>query len=423
MELEIPQIKAMEMADIKLPHKMQLENGIPLYLINEGVHDIIRLDILFRGGYAVQEQPLQALFTNRMLREGSTSIKAGKISRTLDSCGAWIESYCSQQCNHITLYTLKRHFGKLSELLAEIIRHPAFPEKNLDTVRSANKSHFMINSQKVGAVAQRHFEKALWGEGHKFGRLVCADDYDAIKAEHLHAYHRNVYGSKNCTIFLSGKIDDTVTDIVSATFGKEQWGTQSIPTIVDTPPLTPTTGRINIKIDDAMQSAIKIGHMALEASHPDFYALKYMTVLLGGFFGSRLMTNIRERNGYTYHIEADMSAFGKRNAFVVSSETTNEYVEPLIAEVYNEFGRLIEERVPDEEMNKLRNCTLGELCREYEGAIPKADIFINTWLSGEDFSGVNRYLETIRSCTAEDFMSLAQKYLVREKMTEVVAGA
>jgi predicted Zn-dependent peptidase len=121
MKIEIPEIKPMQMADITLPEKLILPNNIPLYQIEGGVQEIIRFDILFPGGYATQEQPLQALFTNRMLREGSTHSKASKISRTLDSCGAWIETYCSQRCSHITLYTLKRHFSKLAHTLREII--------------------------------------------------------------------------------------------------------------------------------------------------------------------------------------------------------------------------------------------------------------------------------------------------------------
>ena len=118
----IPEIKAMEMQNIKLPQKVQLPNGLPLFLINEGVHEVIRLDMLFKGGYAVQSKPLQALFTNRMLREGSSVLSATDVSRKLDSCGAWIETYSSQNCNHITLYTLRRHLPELLKMLAEIVK-------------------------------------------------------------------------------------------------------------------------------------------------------------------------------------------------------------------------------------------------------------------------------------------------------------
>ena len=423
MKIEIPEIKPMQMADITLPEKLILPNNIPLYQIEGGVQEIIRFDILFPGGYATQEQPLQALFTNRMLREGSTHSKASKISRTLDSCGAWIETYCSQRCSHITLYTLKRHFAKLAHTLREIITEPDFPEKNLEIIRTANKTHFLVNSQKVGSMAQRHFEKAIWGENHRFGRIVTLEDYDGVTADTLRNYHRKIYGSGNCTIFVSGKIDDTITETIATIFGNEEWGTATpiIPTI------SPLEGgkkeRIDIKIEGAMQSAIKIGAPILPTGHTDYYALKYLTVLLGGFFGSRLMTNIREKNGYTYHIESEVSTFGDKHVLSITTEAANEYVEPLIKEVYNELHRLQDEPVSAEEMQKLRNCTLGELCREYEGPSAKADVFISTWLSGEQFDSVNRYLDTIRTTTAEEFMRIARQHLNTENMTEIIAGA
>ena len=418
----IPEIKAMDMQNIKLPREVQLPNGVPLFLINEGVREVIRLDMLFRGGYAVQSVPLQALFTNRMLREGSAALSAAAVSRKLDSCGAWIETYSSQNCNHVTLYTLPRHLPELLKMLAEIVKYPSFRQKNLDVVRRANRSHFLVNSRKVDVVAQRHFEKAIWGSEHKFGRLVCVEDYDSINVELLREYHENIYGSRNCTIFLSGKFDDAAVEELSTYFGSGHWGASSFVAIKDRPPLSPVCGRVNVKVDDTLQSGIKIGTMTVDSLHPDFYTLKYLSVLLGGFFGSRLMTNVRERNGYTYHIDADITAFGRRNAFSVTSEAANEYVQPLIDEVYNEFRRLQVEPVSDEEMEKLRNCTLGELCREYEGVLAKADVFINAWLSGESFDAVNSYLDVVRTATADDFMRLACKYLIPENMVEVVAG-
>lgn len=423
MAFEIPKIKAMDMDNIKLPRTMLLDNGTPLHLINEGVRDVIRFDLLFAGGYSVQSHPLQALFANRMLREGSSGLTSKDVSHKIDSCGAWVEIYSSQNCNHMTLYTIKRHFGELLKTIAEIVKAPAFRESDLNVVRAANKSHFLVNSHKVDVLAHRHFERAMWGEQHKFGRMLCADDYDAVTIEVLREYYDRVYGSRNCTIFLSGKLDDAVIAEVSRAFGNEAWGAPVAVHIEDLPPLGGACGRVNVKVDDAMQSAVKMGALSLDSSHPDFCALKYMTVLLGGFFGSRLMTNIRERNGYTYHIEADLSAHGHRNSFVVSSETANEYVEPLINEVYNEFRRLREEPVLRDEMRKLRNCTLGELCREYESVMAKADVFINTWLSGEPFDSVNRYLDVVRTAKAEDFMRLATEYLHPEKMVEVVVGA
>ena len=146
-------------------------------------------------------------------------------------------------------------------------------------------------------------------------------------------------------------------------------------------------------------------------------------MLLGGFFGSRLMSNIREDKGYTYHIQAELDAFANKNAFMISTEAANEYIEPLIAEVYGEIERLRNEPVSSEELELVRNYTMGELCREYEGIMAKSEVFINAWLSGDGFDSVNRYIDTVRSVTSEELIDIARNYLDVGAMSEVVVGA
>lgn len=413
----------MELASLLLPQEVKFPNGISLYTLDGNTKDVVRFDMLFRGGYGVQQKPLQALFTNRMLREGAGRLSAAEISRKLDDYGAWIDMYSSQNCNHITLYTLAKHFEPMLDLLCTMVMQPQFSTKNLETVRRNNKSFFQINSRKVGVVAQRYFENSLWGNEHPLGRVVSAEDYDAITRELLVDFHNKVYNSHNCTLFLSGSMSDTMLNTLMSRLGYNSWGSNYAVPVPDFSAYQSLIGRKTVHVDDALQSAVKIGCMSLDSSHADFLAMRFLTVLFGGYFGSRLMSNIRELNGYTYHIQAELDAYGQKNAFMVSAETTNEYVEPLIGEVYNEMHRLCHETITEQELNLVRNYTLGELCREYEGALAKAEVFINAWLAGEDFATVNRYIELVKSIDADELRRVATLYLQRERMFEVVVGA
>lgn len=416
-----PVIKPLSVDNLALPDKLTMPNGIPLYMMDSGVGDVLRIDILMRGGYAVQQLPLQAMFTNRMIREGTKDFNGKKIVGMLDYYGAWIDMYSSQNCNHITLYTLNKHLLPLLGLLESMLKRPLFPQSNLDIVRSSNKAFFVTNNRKVDVVAQRHFENALWGDNHKLGHIVCAEDYDAITREALSQYYSGNYGSDNMTIFLSGRIEDKVIASVEMMLGTDRWGGDMSPHPSVLPPVS-LPGRRNIHIDGSLQSGIKVGCMLMDADDSDFQDFRFLTVLLGGYFGSRLMSSIREEHGYTYHIEAELDAYGKRNAFMISTETANEYVAPLFKVLYSELERLRNEPVSQSELELVRNYTIGELCREYEGISQKAEVFINVWLSGQPFESVNRYLETIRTITPYRIQELACKYLDPEKMIEVVAG-
>lgn len=403
-----------------MPHKAVLSNGVPVYIIKGGTQDVLRIDLLVRGGYSIQERPLQALFTNRMLREGTSDYKAEEISRLLDYYGAWIEMYSLQECNRITLYTLGRYLEPILDMLESMVKRPLFPSENLETIRVNNKAFYHINSRKVDVVAQRHFEKAIWGENHPLGHIVCAEDYDAITEELLRKYHSLYYGSQSMAFFISGNVDDKCVAAIEKRFG-DIWGSNENIDFAVAPPVS-VPGASKVKINGVLQSGIRVGRMVMDTSHPDFHRFRFLTVILGGYFGSRLMSNIRERNGYTYHIEAEIDAYGSRNAFMISTETDNEYVEPLLAEVDKELKRLRDEYVPKEELELVRNYTLGELCREYEGVLPKAEVFISLWLSGQPFEAVNDYLDTVCSVSQTELRSLAQEYLSPEQMSQIVVG-
>lgn len=417
-----PVIKPISLEHLTLPQQVTMPNGVPLYILDGTDKGVVRFDLLFKGGYAVQSKPLLAMFTNRMLREGTAQLSAAEISRKLDYYGAWIDMYSSQNCNHITLYTMSKHFVPLLEVLEDMVKHPIFPQENLDTVRNNNKAHFSVNSQKVDIVSQRYFENSLWGSEHTLGHVVETADYDSITRDDILDYYANYYGSCNCVMFISGSANDSMLEALASAFGHGTWGCVNRCAAADIASPSSLPGRRNIPVPGTMQSAVKMGFMAMDATHPDFFKFRFLCVLLGGFFSSRLMSNVREENGYTYHISAELDAYGHRNAFMISSETATEYVEPLVKEVYRELDRLVEEPVDEAEIELVRNYIVGELCREYEGQSAKSEVFINTWLSGTDFASVNRYLDEIKSVTPADLQRLAREYFKKENMIEIIAG-
>lgn len=412
----------MELEPMALPREEVMPNSVPLYCIDGGDEEVVRFELLFKGGYGVQQKPLQATFTNRMLREGAGDMNAEEISRRLDYYGAWIETYSSQECNHVVLYTMSRHFVPLLELLEEIMKAPQFNQENLDTVRRNAKAYHAVNSRKVDVVSQRYFEKALWGDGHPLGHVVEESDYDSITVEDLRGYYDMVYGSRNCIAVLSGNVCEESIAAVRERFGSSCWGNAGGQVEALASPKS-SAGRHAVRMDGTLQVAVKIGFMAMDATDSDLYAFRFLTVLLGGYFGSRLMSNVREENGYTYHISAEIDAYGNRNAFMISSETANEYVEACIKEIYKEIDRVVNEPIPEEEVELVRSYIMGEMCRECEGLSARSEIFVNALLSGAGFHSVNGYLDIVRSITPERLGQVARKYLRRENMIEIVAGA
>lgn len=421
--MQSPRILPVTIDYLALPHEEIMPNGVRLYRMGGVRQGVVRLDILFKGGYGVQDKPLQAMFVNRMLREGAGTMSSDDISAELDYYGAWIDVYSSQECNHMTLYTMSKHFLPLVALLEKMIKQPLFPSSNLEVLKRNNKSHFLVNSNKVDVVSQRHFENSLWGESSQFAYMVQPEDYDAVTVDDLRRYYNRVYNNCNCTLFLAGDADDDMLAALAEKFGTGDWGSGGALPEAPLPPYETAYAPRRIAVDGALQGAVKMGFMLPDMPAEDLYRFRFLSVLLGGYFGSRLMQNVREENGYTYHIDSVIDAFGKRYAFMIGSEADNAYVTPLVQEVYNEISRLCNEPIPAAEVELVRNYILGELCREYEDRFSKSESFINAWLSGVPFESVNDYIRSVKRVTADELHDVACRYLSGQPMIEIVAGS
>lgn len=418
-----PKIQELTQFNILKPTRTTLPNGIPLSVINAGEQEVVRVDILFAGGRWQQSQKLQALFTNRMLREGSQKYPAAVIAEKLDFYGAWLELSSSADYAYITMYSLNKYFAETMEVLESVIKEPLFPEKELSTVIDANIQQYLVNTSKVDFLAHRSLLRALYGEKHPCGQYIEEADYHAITPATLKAFYNQYYHSGNCDIYLSGKVTDDIIRKVESTLGAELFGDFHHECAKKSFVLEPATAkRIFTEREDAMQSAVKLGMNTISRQHPDYMKLRVLITLFGGYFGSRLMSNIREDKGYTYGISAGIMSYPGSSVLAVSTETDNKYVELLITEIYNEIDKLQQTLVSSGELAMVRNYMLGEMCRNYESPFSLADAWMFIKTSGVDDDYFSRSLQAIREVTPEEIRTLAEHYLCKEKLKEVIAG-
>lgn len=418
-----PPILEPEQLDVQKPERLVLPNGVPLSLFNAGDNEVVRVDLLMEGGRWQQTQPLQALFANRMLREGTRRYTAVEIAEKLDYYGAWLELSSAAEHTYATLYSLNKYLPQTLDVLESILKEPLFPEKELGVVVDANIQQFLVNSSRVEFWAHRGLVKALFGEQHPCGRLVQEADYHCITPPVLRAFYNRHCHSRNCSIYLSGRVTDDCRRRIERLFGSEPFGTDfRKPEKVCFQPVSTPEKRIFIEQPEALQSAVRMGMLMPESNHPDFLKLRVLVTLFGGYFGSRLMSNIREEKGYTYGISASLVPYPGNSLLVIGAETANEYVEPLIGEVYHEIDRLQNELVAEPELRMVKNYMLGDMCRSYESAFSLADAWMYVQVSGLSDSYFADTLEAVKSITAQEIRELAARYLCKETLKEAVSG-
>ena len=418
-----PPIRQLSEFSIALPERRVMKNGMPLNIINAGTEDVVRFDLLIGGGQWHQEQPLQAMFTNRMLREGTRRMTSAQIAEKLDYYGAWLELSSSVNYGFITLYSLNKYFSRTLSVIAEMVKAPLFPAKELSVVADTNKQQFLVNSTRVEMIARKQLNRALFGAEHPFGRYAVAEDYDRITPEVLRDFYQKYYHSGNCSLYISGKVTPDIIRSIEENLGDDAWGeVKDKPVMQAVAPRTTSEKHLFVEREDALQSSLKMGSFVMDRQHPDFLKARVMVTLFGGYFGSRLMSNIREDKGYTYGIGAGIVSYPDTGILIISTEAANEYINSIIAEVYREMDKLCNELVPQGELEMVKNYMLGDLCRSYEGPFSLSDAWIYIETAGLDDKFFIRSLDAIRGITREEIQRLAQAYFCKENLIEVVAG-
>ena len=418
-----PLLRPLEAFEILRPERLEMKNGMQLNVIRAGSQEVVRLDLLIGGGQWHQTQALQALFTNRMLREGTPTMTSAQIAEKLDYYGAWLDLSSSVNCGFITLYSLNKYFPRTLAIIADMLMNPSFPEKELEVVLETNRQQFLVNSSRVEVIARKHFNRSLFGEEHPFGRFAVESDYGRITPEILREFYRKHYHSGNCTVYVSGKVTPEIIRCIEEHLGNASWGEiKEVQPLELIEPRQTTEKHVFVEKADALQSSLKMGCFMMDRVHPDFLKARVMVTLFGGYFGSRLMSNIREDKGYTYGIGAGIVNCPGSGVLAITTEADNQYIDSIITEVYREMDKMCNDLAPQEELEMVRNYMLGDFCRSYEGPFSLSEAWIYTKTADLDDDFFVRQVDSIRSITAEEIRTLAQRYLCKENLIEVVAG-
>ena len=419
--LKKPEVRIVEMAAVEEPAMIILKNGIKVYLIESGTEEMERMDLTFRAGAIAEKLPLLASTVSMMLTEGTASYKAQELNRLLDSLTVYFNPYSDRDRSGVTTCFLNKHIERVLDLTGEILFSPSFPASELKLLMDKRLRSFLVDREKVSSLAADKFFESLFGESHPFGRIEQPSDFSNITTKNLKEFHSRYYRPSEMAVIVSGKIPGNIGDILNRHFGD---GKITVPeALYEKPEFSPSkTRKSHVEKKGAVQSAIRIGCASIGKKDPDYQGLKVANTILGGYFGSRLMKNIREEKGYTYGISSSLVSVSESGYISISAEVSKKTTQLAINEIYSEIRRLQSEPVGADELNVVRNFMMGSLVRMFDGPFARAESFRSVWEFGLDNSWYQRFAEKIRTITAEELMDLFKRYFDIEKMYEITAG-
>lgn len=417
-----PEFKTIESIDVLRATPSTLNNGIPVYIVNSGSQELTKVELIFRAGMYYQHRPLIASATNNLLEAGTKTRSANELSDHIDFYGSFFECAVGQDYASIALFSLNKYLKQSLVYVEDIIKHPVFPQDEMDIYLSNKKQKHLVNSQKVNVLARREFTKLLFGEKHPYGVDVKTEDFSHVTRELLIDFYNAHYHPGNCTIVVSGSLPENILEILNAHFGQKDW-TGGAPAAKAFEPFDTTRQRkILIEKDDAIQSAIRIGRVLFNKTHPDYFKFQVLNTILGGYFGSRLMANIREDKGYTYGIGSGLASLVNAGYFYISAEVGADVTKDALKEIYKEIALLRNELVGEEELETVRNYILGQFLRSVDGPFSLADKFKAIWEFGLGYEYFDNYFNAVKTVTPAELKELANKYLQEEDLIECVVG-
>ena len=397
-----------------------LRNGVKLYTLASDDFEVLRFTFVFAAGSSVQEVPFAASATANLLAEGTRSRTAQEIAEQLDYYGSYFDINIDRDVVYISFCMLSKFFGPTCELAAEILLHPTFPDDEVAAYCAKRRQQLTIERTKVDTQAREALAQALFGPQHPYGISHDAAAYDRLTRRDLAAFYARRYTAENCFIVCSGRVGAAEQAAIAAI--AEQLPSGGAPSLVDFP-ATETRHEAFVEHAGAVQSALRVGRLLFPRQHPDFLGMQVAATALGGYFGARLMQNLREVHGYTYGAVAAMVNFQQAGYFAVAAQVGTEVTRAALHEIYAEIERLRTEPMPEAELQMVKNMMAGEMMRILDGPFGIADVTIENLLCGADNRIIEANLRRIRAITPDEVQQLAQCYLKREDLVTVVAGA
>ena len=405
-----------------------LSNGIPMTVVGNGIQDAVKLEILFRGGRWAElqngtspaQKQLVARIAIRLLREATLRRSSREVAETVDFYAGTLRTLDSLDYTGIVLYCLTKHLEPLLALVQEMLLEPAYDLHDLETYTRNAAQSLRIELDKNDVVAYREITAAMFGSTHPYGYNSTEAALLALTPDDLRHFHRTNLVAENAFVVLSGKVTAETAALVDTYLSVIPHGT---PLEVAYPvPLPLDTHTIHLPRPDALQSAINLAHRTVTRHNPDYPMLRVLNTVFGGYFGSRLMANIREEKGYTYGIYSEFGYLRYDNYWYISSEVGKPVAAAALAEIRKEISRIQTDLIPARELETVRNYLLGQHLSDLDGAFQIADTQRSMILMQYPEGYYASLIEAIRSATPTRLRDLAQQYFKASELYEVVVG-
>jgi predicted Zn-dependent peptidase len=411
-----PELKEIDKIDFVTLRHFDVTANAKLYFMKDVSDETSRLDLYFTAGTTLAN-PVVSSLVNGLLLSGTSTKSSIQINEQIDTLGGFYESSVSHENAVVSIYALRENLLSILRIVADAIANVAFLDSEVKELISDRKQRFLVNMEKVNFLAQRQFQERIFANS-SYGNLVQIADFDCVSSQELREFYNDNYLNGLEKVVVVGNLQqdhiDEIIDIVGA-WAKPQ-------KTIFPGQFSNIKGASHLVKEGALQTAIRVGRILFNKTHPDYCDFTVLNTILGDYFGSRLMSNIREDKGYTYGIGTLLGELHETGYFVIATEVGRDVKDATLIEIQMEISRLQTELVGTEELLLVKNYMIGQLLKSADGPYALTDLFLGVETFGLNLDFYNKSIDAINNITPERIQELAIKYLKWEEMTVVSAG-
>jgi predicted Zn-dependent peptidase len=411
-----PELKEIDKIDFVTLRHFDVTANAKLYFMKDVSDETSRLDLYFTAGTTLAN-PVVSSLVNGLLLSGTSTKSSIQINEQIDTLGGFYESSVSHENAVVSIYALRENLLSILRIVADAIANVAFLDSEVKELISDRKQRFLVNMEKVNFLAQRQFQERIFANS-SYGNLVQITDFDVVSSQELREFYNDNYLNGLEKVVVVGNLQqdhiDEIIDIVGA-WAKPQ-------KTIFPGQFSNIKGASHLVKEGALQTAIRVGRILFNKTHPDYCDFTVLNTILGDYFGSRLMSNIREDKGYTYGIGTLLGELHETGYFVIATEVGKDVKDATLIEIQMEISRLQTELVGTEELLLVKNYMIGQLLKSADGPYALTDLFLGVETFGLTLDFYNKSIDAINNITPERIQELAIKYLKWEEMTVVSAG-
>ena len=402
------------------PETVVLDNGIPLHLMLSGSQHLVRIEFIFEAGTWHEDVENTSYLAIKLVSSGTKKYTAEQIEKTIAFYGAFIDLDNGPDRSTITIYSVSKHIVSLLPLIVDLITNSQLPEEEFNNLKNISLQNLKVNLAKTNYLASINFRKNIFGANHPYGKSLSEECLNKVEVSDVRNFFYNTFIPENCHIIVSGNGALDFYALFNNSFGTLKKGkTHNKKKVFD---ILSYSGSKIIPKENALQSSIRIGLPLFTLAHPDYFKTYILTEILGGYFGSRLMKNIREDKGFTYGIHANIVCYQNAGYFVIGTDVDKENTQKTIDEIYKEISILKHNLVSFDELDTVKNYMLGSFFNSINTPFALADKFKMIYFNGLDYTFYKNYIKTIETVNASQILEMANKYFNKEEMLEVIAG-